>query len=89
MQIVLGVRPVNLSVASEGFAATIDVSEMMGSEIHLHVTTQDSKDVVLRVPTTELSEELRGGLGYGTPIYFTFREDLVHLFDPKSEENLL
>ena len=91
--VILGIRPEHIAFAltpGEHFvAAKVDVSEMMGSEIHLHVTTQDSKDVVLRVPTTELSEELRGGLGYGTPIYFTFREDLVHLFDPKSEENLL
>ena len=91
--VILGIRPEHIAFAltpGEHFvAAKVDVSEMMGSEIHLHVTTQDSKDVVLRVPTTELSEELRGGLGYGTPIYFTFREDLVHLFDPQSEENLL
>ena len=91
--VILGIRPEHIAFAltpgEHTVAAKVDVSEMMGSEIHLHVTTQDSKDVVLRIPTTELSEELRGGLGYGTPIYFTFREDLVHLFDPKSEESLL
>ena len=92
-KVTVGIRPEHIAFAAapgtDTVSSKVDVSEMMGSEIHLHVTTQDSKDVVLRVPTTELSEELRGGLGYGTPIYFTFREDLVHLFDPKSEENLL
>jgi len=45
--------------------------------------------VVLRIPTTELAEEQRGGMGYGTELHFTFREDLVHLFDPETGKNLL
>ncbi len=61
---------------------------MMGSEIHLHVTVGD-KDVVLRVPTTELPTEHRAGIPFGTPVHFTFRRDLIHLFDPESEKNLL
>ena len=69
-------------------AAKVDVSEMMGSEIHLHVNA-GGKDVVLRIPTTELAEEQRGGMGYGTELHFTFREDLVHLFDPETGKNLL
>ena len=42
-----------------------------------------------RIPTTELESHQRGGLQYGTKIDITFPADLVHLFDPESEENLL
>ena len=65
----------------------------MGSEIHIHVTAQEKegveKDVVLRIPTTELPEKFRSGIPYGTPVNFTFPGELVHLFDKKTELNLV
>ncbi|MBQ5791983.1 MAG: ABC transporter ATP-binding protein, partial [Clostridia bacterium] len=67
---------------------TVDVSEMMGSEIYLHVNAS-GKDVVVRVPTTDLPAEYRAGIPYGTKEYFTFPADLVHLFDAETEKNLL
>ena len=76
------------TAGSDTMEATVDVSEMMGSEIHLHVSCH-GKDVVARIPTTELESHQRGGLQYGTKIDITFPADLVHLFDPESEENLL
>lgn len=60
----------------------------MGSEIHLHLSCF-GKDVVVRVPTTELDASQRGGLAYGTEVSLTFPEDLIHLFNPETEENLL
>ena len=69
-------------------SSTVDVSEMMGSEVYLHVTAA-GKDVVLRIPTTELPEEHRAGIPYGTAINFAFRPELIHLFDPQTEKNLL
>lgn len=92
MDVTLGVRPEHISFAPDSSAkaikGTVDVSEMMGSEVHLHVNA-DGKDVVLRVPTTDLPEEHRGGIRYGTEVLFTFRSDSLHIFDPKTEENLL
>ena len=90
--VIAGVRPVHVSFVSEPNASTIegtvDVSEMMGSEVHLHVNAS-GKDVVLIVPTTELEGAQKAGFAYGTKVHFTFRSDLVHLFDPETEQNLL
>ena len=89
--VVLGVRPEHIMLAGEGeqmIHGTVDVSEMMGSEIHLHVNA-GGHDVVLRVPTTELASEHKGGFSYGDQVHFTFRGDLIHLFDPETEKNLL
>ena len=96
-EIILGIRPVHVSFAdgkgAHTIAATVDVSEMMGSEIHLHVTATEEdgskKDVVLVVATTDLPESFRGGIPYGTTIHFTFPGDLVHLFSKEDERNLL
>ena len=95
--IILGIRPVHVSVAegqgAHTIAARVDVSEMMGSEIHLHVTAKEDngaeKDVVLVVATTDLPESFRAGIPYGTTIHFTFPGELVHLFDKETERNLL
>lgn len=90
--VVLGCRPEHMvmkkSADADTMTATVDVSEMMGSEIHLHLTCCE-QDVVVRIPTTELEESQRGGLKLGTEIEITFPEDLIHLFDPETEENLL
>ena len=90
--VVLGIRPEHISLTSEKkghcLTGTVDVSEMMGSEIHLHVNTGDH-DVVLRIPTTELSAEHKSGIKYGAEVHFTFRGELIHLFDKETEQNLL
>ncbi|MCB5854341.1 ABC transporter ATP-binding protein, partial [Flavonifractor plautii] len=65
-----------------------DVSEMMGSEVYLHVNAV-GRDVVLRIPTTDLPAEHRAGIPYGTEINFAFRPELIHLFDPETEKNLM
>ncbi len=89
--VTVGCRPEHLVMRPAGdatIAATVDVSEMMGSEIHLHLNCHDS-DIVLRVPATELDAEHRGGFAYGTEIHLGFPSDLVHLFDPETEANLI
>ena len=90
--VTLGIRPEHVSFAPEAgphcLTGSVDVSEMMGSEIHLHVNA-GGHDVVLRVPTTELASEHTGGFSYGDQVHFTFRGDLIHLFDPETKENLL
>ena len=92
MDVVAGIRPEHISFAPVAgphtVSSTVDVSEMMGSEVYLHVTAA-GKDVVLRIPTTELPEEHRAGIPYGTAINFAFRPELIHLFDPQTEKNLL
>ncbi len=89
--VTVGCRPEHIVMKPAGketMSATVDVSEMMGSEIHLHLSCS-GKDIVVRIDTTELAYEQRGGLAYGTVINLTFPGDLVHLFDPETEQNLL
>ena len=95
--IILGIRPEHVTFANEAgphtIAAKVDVSEMMGSEIHLHVTAKEEdgaeKDVVLRVATVDLPDSFRAGIPYGTTINFTFPGELVHMFDKETEKNLI
>ncbi|MDO4938357.1 MAG: sn-glycerol-3-phosphate ABC transporter ATP-binding protein UgpC [Lachnospiraceae bacterium] len=83
--IVLGIRPVHVSLAADGIPATVDVSELMGSELHLHVNS-DGKDVVIVVPTTDIDVDAIHGKH--AEVHYTFRPELMHIFDKETEKNL-
>ena len=92
MPVSLGVRPEHIGFAAEGDSGAIEgvltVSEMMGSEYHLHATTGD-RDVVLRVSSMDMPAEFSSGARYGTPIKYVFRTDHMHLFNKETEQNLI
>ena len=81
----VGVRPVHVTVGSEGIDAQIDVSELMGSELHLHMTA-GGKDVVAVVQTANLDAN---AYARHTAVRFSFEPRLIHLFDPETEKNLI
>ncbi|MBQ7464974.1 MAG: TOBE domain-containing protein, partial [Oscillospiraceae bacterium] len=68
---------------------TVEVNEMMGSELHLHVVTEDGTRLIVRVPTIDLEPDQRHGLQRDSRLYITFRGKVMHFFDPESQENLL
>ncbi len=92
-EVLLGVRPehIQLARANEPGAipATLEVNEMMGSELHLHVYTEDGTRVIVRVPTIDLSHEDRENLVAGHKLYITFQGKVMHFFNPETEKNLL
>ena len=88
--ITLGVRPEHIALLGEGsqmLHGTVDVSEMMGSAVHLHVTSQ-GKDVIIIVQTMDLQGPHPAGFTSGQDIAFTFGGNVVHLFDRTTGENL-
>ncbi len=82
--VTVGVRPVHIDVGDEGIGATIDVSEMMGSELHLHMNAQGT-DVVAVVQTEEIDLDK---VSHHADVSFTFRPENIHMFNPETEENL-
>ena len=81
--IVLGVRPEHLTLKGENLLkGKVDVYEMMGSEIHYHVT-YDGQDVILIIPT--LGHET---VGMGQEIGFTFTGAVAHIFNKETGKNL-
>ena len=88
--VVLGVRPEHIMLCEKGtesIKGAVDVSEMMGSSIHLHVNAA-GKDVVLVIATVDLPEDHKFGYRYGEEVYFTFNENVVHVFDKESGKAL-
>ncbi|MBQ4075978.1 MAG: sn-glycerol-3-phosphate ABC transporter ATP-binding protein UgpC [Clostridia bacterium] len=92
-EITLGVRPEHmvLSDANDESAipCTLEVNEMMGSELHLHVYTEDGTRLIVRIPTINLTLEQRKELVYGKKLYITFEGKVMHFFDQEKGLNLI
>ena len=85
--VILGVRPEHIMLSEQGIAAQVDVSEMMGSAVHLHANA-GGKDVVIIVQTMDLSGHTCGGFPMGSPIRFTFGGNVAHVFSRENGVNL-
>ncbi len=81
--VTLGVRPEHTTLGDTGIVAKVDVSEMMGSSVHLHVTAE-GRDVIIIVPTLEM----KGNYGIGDTVHFNFEGNVAHVFSKETERNL-
>ena len=85
--VVLGVRPEHIELGQDGIAAKVDVSEMMGSSVHLHVTAM-GRDVVLVVSTMNMTPAEVAALNTGAAVKFNFAGHVCHLFSKETGINL-
>ena len=86
-EIVLGVRPDHVSLDDNGITAKVDVHEMMGSTVHLHVNAL-GRDVVLIVPTMDLTGAQVAAMSSGSSVKFTFGGNVCHIFNKETGVNL-
>lgn len=91
-EVILGIRPENFqlvkSASANTVSAVVDVSEMMGSEIYMHVTACE-KDCVVRVATAELPPDHRNGFTLGEKVGLELNGAFVQLFDRETQKNIL
>ncbi len=87
-----GVRPEQIQLASAGepgtISGTIDVSELMGSTVHVHASVK-GYDFVLVIPTIDFDGALGRSFADGAPISFKFEPNAVHFFDKTSGKNII
>ena len=81
--VVLGVRPDHLRLCESGVKGKVDVSEMMGSSVHLHITAE-GKDVIVIVPTNGAASNF----AMGSAVELTFAGNVAHVFSKETEKNL-
>ena len=86
--VTLGVRPEHLLLTGDPasmISGKVDVSEMMGSAVHLHISACGT-DTIIIVPTAEL--ENANAYAIGSELAFTFSGASAHLFDRETGLNL-
>ena len=81
--VTLGVRPEHVELKDDGIAATVDVSEMMGSSVHLHLTAE-GRNMIMIVPTVSM----KSFPDMGETVCFGFDGVVAHVFSKETEENL-
>ena len=86
-EITLGVRPEHIGLGDTGIDATIEVGEMMGSSVHLHVNAL-GRDVVLVVSTMNMTGAEVAALTAGTAVKFSFGGNVCHVFNKETGINL-
>ena len=83
----LGVRPEHITLEQTGINAVVDVSEMMGSSVHLHITAM-GRDVVVVVSTMNMSAAEVAALTGGANVKFNFPGHCCHVFSKETGINL-
>ena len=77
--VIAGVRPVHVRLEHGGIPAAVEVSEMMGSEQHLHLRAGDT-EIVAIVPTS-------GSGHHADAVEIDWLPECIHLFDPNTEQS--
>ncbi len=84
--VVLGVRPEHITM-EPGISGIVDVSELMGSSVHLHVTAM-GRDVVMVVSTMNMTGAEVAALSNGSTVSFNFPGHCCHVFNKETGVNL-
>ena len=84
--IVLGVRPEHITL-EKGLCGVVDVSELMGSSVHLHVNAL-GRDVVVVVSTMNMTGAEVEALSTGAALQFNFPGHCCHVFNKETGVNL-
>ncbi len=91
--ILLGVRPEHMALSVKqdkaSIPVTVEVCEMMGSEIHVHVTTKDDTKIIVRIPTINMTQEEKDKIIPGNEVFLSFEAKAMRFFDPEDEKNWL
>ena len=85
--IVLGVRPEHIALEQGGFEGKVDVSELMGSTVHLHVESL-GRDVVMVVSTMNMTAAEVAALNHGSTVHYSFPGHCCHVFNKETGINL-
>ncbi|MBO5958711.1 MAG: TOBE domain-containing protein, partial [Lentisphaeria bacterium] len=85
--ITLGVRPEHITLEDDGIEAVVDVHELMGSSIHLHINAL-GHDVVLIVSAMNMTGEEVAALTMGATVKFGFTGNVCHVFSKETGINL-
>lgn len=82
--VTLGVRPDHIMLCADGIKGHVEVSELMGSSVHLHISTVDSKDVIVIVPTNGAA----ANFPMGSEVNLIFGGNVAHVFSKEDGHNL-
>ncbi|MBO5837232.1 MAG: ATP-binding cassette domain-containing protein, partial [Oscillospiraceae bacterium] len=85
--ITLGIRPEHLVLDNNGIEAKIEVNELMGSSVHLHVNIA-GRDTIVIVNTMDMTGAEVAALSAGSMVKIGFTGNNCHVFNKETGINL-
>lgn len=89
-EVTMGIRPDHFKLGVTGedsFTGSILVSEMMGTEYHLHLNIEENK-LAIKVPLMGMDGNMLHQIALGGDITFGFESDCIYIFDKETTLNL-
>ena len=86
-EIVLGVRPEHMGLFEDGIEAKIEVNELMGSSVHLHINI-NGKDTIVIVDTMNMTGAEVAALAAGSTVKVGYAGNVCHVFNKETGINL-
>ena len=89
-EVTMGIRPDHFKLGVTGedsFTGSILVSEMMGTEYHLHLNIEENK-LAIKVPLMGMDGNMLHQIALGGDITFGFESDCIYIFDKETALNL-
>ena len=86
-EIYLGVRPEHMDLTPGGINAKVEVNELMGSTVHLHMNI-GGKDIIAIVDTMSLSGAEIAALNAGNNVEIGYPGNVCHVFNKETGVNL-
>ena len=89
-EVTMGIRPDHFKLGVTGensFTGSILVSEMMGTEYHLHLNIEENK-LAIKVPLMGMDGNMLHQIALGGDITFGFESDYIYIFDKETTLNL-
>lgn len=83
-EVVCGVRPQHLKIGENTLTGTVDVCEMLGTEINVHVSMGDDELMIVH-PMESIYDTFTSGKTIG----FGMKPDNIQIFDCESGRNLI
>ncbi|MDO4940746.1 MAG: sn-glycerol-3-phosphate ABC transporter ATP-binding protein UgpC [Erysipelotrichaceae bacterium] len=80
--VILGIRPDHIQITDKGISGKVDVSELMGTSSHLHMTVM-GKDCIAIIPNNGETVNYMG-----KDIHISFNGNVAHVFSKADDKNL-
>ena len=86
-EVYLGVRPEHMSLVAGGIQAKVEVNELMGSTVHLHMNI-GGKDIIAIVDTMSMTGAEVAALAAGNMVEIGYPGNVCHVFNKETGVNL-
>lgn len=82
-EVIIGVRGQNMEISESGLSTVLNITEILGNEVHLHLTQKDTQNDIVACITTRVNYAV------GDSVKIGFKAADVHMFDKETQLSVM